>query len=205
MYLFLRIMYFKFLNGRPIAIEDLKLVFAVFVYPKSSICFKSSVKETYRLTRMFGLLTAIALFLGINSSGAVKACHWIITASQSLITFVHLNFYYFYSWKFSNIKISKCHLKESGVLLQKCFSKFSNLVYISCYWYGSKSCVFLLTKTFLWIRKQVVRWNHSVDTARSLYKYIKISRLLELALWSARNEKQNEKSYAVKMKTLQKT
>ena len=64
---------------------------------------------------------------------------------------------------------------------------------------------FLLTKTFLWIPKQVVRWNHSVDTARSVYKVIKISSLLEFALWSARNEKQNEKSYAVKMKTLQKT
>ena len=65
-------MYFQFSNGRPIAIEDLKLVFAVFVYAKSSICFKSSVKETYQLTRLFGLLTAIALFLGINPLGQLK-------------------------------------------------------------------------------------------------------------------------------------
>ena len=75
MYLFPRIMYFKFSNGRPIAKEDLKLVFALFMYAKSSICFKSSDKQTYCLTRLFGLLTAIVLFLGINSSGAVKTCH----------------------------------------------------------------------------------------------------------------------------------
>ena len=42
-------MHFKFSNGQPIAIEDLKLVFVGFMYAKSSICSKSSENKLIAL------------------------------------------------------------------------------------------------------------------------------------------------------------